>query len=97
MDDATLRQRLTDFAARDMYQREGVYEQPGCPWDELFQFEHRKWRETVTPTIDALLPVIREALAEADDAGWDAAVHHLTNGDATIFRPADHPNPWRES
>lgn len=84
-----LRDTLTDLAARDMYQREGIYEQPGCPWDDLLDSEHKFWRDTATPTIDALMPVVREALAEA----WSTGFREGRNADhQSCWWPK---NPWR--
>lgn len=49
---------LVENAARDAYRREGVYEQPGCPWDLLFDSERAHWRQDVAPTVKAVLAAL---------------------------------------
>ena len=79
MTDDDLRDKLIEAAARDMYQR-----------DDLFDSEHKFWRDTVTPTIDALMPVVRKALA----AAWDEGAEEAYEWQIGVAGKPD--NPWRE-
>lgn len=66
-----------------------------CECAQDTRFVLMGWDEHRRHVMDALMPVIAEALARAWDEGSSTALDHAIRNDDGITLRLDKPNPWR--